>query len=108
MSISTIAIQSKAAKVARIFDILATIILILGGLGVALAALAGVIGLFTADTFSEGLGILMLSALWGVGVAIYTALIWASITLSTIIAGYISARIPAQTLPQYTPQQPLV
>jgi hypothetical protein len=108
MSISTIAIQSKAAKVARIFDILATVVLVMGALGIAVAGLTGVIGMFTADTFSEGLGILLLAAVWGVGVAIYTALIWASITLSTIVAGYISARIPAQTLPQHTPQQPLV
>ena len=88
MSINTLPIQSKAQKVATIFDALATIILIVGGLGIGVLAIGGVIGLFSDGGFQA----LVIALLGMLGVAIYTALMWASITLATIVAGYISQR----------------
>lgn len=89
MSTNAIAIRSKATKVARIFDILATVVLIIGALGIAAMAFSGVVGLFSDD---GGLGALVIALAGAVGVAIYTALTWAGITLATIIAGYIAER----------------
>lgn len=89
MSTNAIAIRSKATKVARIFDILATVVLIVGALGVVTTSLLGVVGLFSDD---GGFGTLLIALASAVGIAIYTALTWAGITLATIVAGYIAER----------------
>jgi hypothetical protein len=79
-------LAKKANAVAAIFDVIAWIVLILGGLGVAGSLIAGLIGA-TDDSASLFLGMLM-----AVGIAAYTAVIWASVSLSTIIARYIASR----------------
>lgn len=88
MSITGINVQSKAKKVAAIFDTLAIVVLIVGVLGAVVAALFGVIALFN----DGGFGSLMAGLFGVVGIAIYTALTWAGITLATIVAGYIAER----------------
>lgn len=89
MSTNAAAIRNKATNVARIFNILATAVLIVGALGIVLVSLSGVVALFSDG---GGLGALLVALLGAVGVAIYTALTWAGITLATIIAGYIAER----------------
>ncbi|MDH3959113.1 MAG: hypothetical protein OEU98_06555 [Actinomycetota bacterium] len=88
MSISPAQIASKAEKVTQIFNILSWVILITGGLAVAGGLLAGFLGLFG----DNGLAALMAGLGVALGAAIYTALLWAWISLAVIVAGYISNR----------------
>jgi hypothetical protein len=83
---SIVNITAKAQNVARIFDTLAWVVLIFGGLTAGLTLLVGLFGAM-ADGYIASLvtGIIV-----AVGIGIYTALLWASITLGTIIAGYIA------------------
>lgn len=88
MPISPAQIASKAEKVTQIFNILSLVILIVGGLAVAGGLLAGIVGLFGDNGLAAlvgGLGVAL-------GAAIYTALLWAWISLAVIVAGYISNR----------------
>ena len=88
MPISPTQIASKAEKVTQIFNILSWVILIIGGFAVAGGLLTGLFGLFGDNGLAAlfgGLGIAL-------GAAIYTALMWAWISLAVIIAGYISNR----------------
>ena len=73
-------IAMRAGLVARVFDTLAWVVLVLGGL----AVLGGFVAIFT-ESLWMGLFIM-------VGSAVYTALMWASVTLGTIVAGYIASR----------------
>ena len=99
----TMNVVRRAATAARIFDILATVVLVFGGLlvvGQLVGGIAFVIA--SADSGSEsesglGSGITVLLGLAGTffGViltAIVTAINWAVITLATAVAGYIAQR----------------
>ena len=90
MSTHAIAIQSKATKVEQIFDVLATVVLIVGTVGIISFVLSGLFGL---SAEGGGFGALLIALAGAVGVAIYTALTWAGITLATVIAGYIAERL---------------
>jgi len=72
-------VHVRAQFVARIFDILAWAILVIGGI----AVLYGVVWLF--DTPAEGLFIVVVAL-------IQTALAWAGVSLAAIVAGYIAHR----------------
>jgi len=72
-------VHIRAQLVARIFDILAWAILVIGGI----ATLFGLVATFAAPR--EGLVILVI-------VVVQTALAWAAVTLGAVIAGYIAQR----------------
>lgn len=76
-------LRKKARLVANIFDALAIITLVVGGLGVGIMLL---VGLFNFD--DGGISMLFMAVLS----AVYVALLWASITLFTLVAGYIYNR----------------
>ena len=78
-------INTRARSVARIFDILAWVVLVVGTLFAAITLIAG---LATAGQDGQLLAAMLVT----IGIAVYTALIWASITLGTVIAGYIAER----------------
>jgi len=89
MSLDSTVIKSKAAKVTLIFNGLGLAVLILGGLGVVVGLIASIVTLFSdSGGFGQFLVALFATALY----AVYVALIWASVNLATIIAGYISNR----------------
>lgn len=88
MYIDPVTIKSKAAKVTTIFNALGLAVLILGGIGVAAGLLTSIVTLFSDDS-----GLAFLLPLFGTAMyAVYIALLWASINLATIVAGYISNR----------------
>jgi len=80
-------VKIRAVFVARIFDIIAWVILIVGGLAAVLNIVVGLFGAF-ADTWISsvviGIGI-------GLAIAVMTAIYWAAVSLASIIAGYIAA-----------------
>lgn len=90
-------VQRRAAAAARIFDIIATVVLVFGGL-LVLAQIAGGIAYLIASADSEsGPGSMVITVGIVVGVvvvAIVTAVYWATVTLATAIAGYIAQRTP--------------
>jgi hypothetical protein len=73
-------LAKKAEKVGVIFDIIGWIILIIGGTATALslAALA---------TDAGGAALLLAG-----GTAVYTAVMWASVSLATIVAQYVASK----------------
>ena len=78
----TVSLHKRANQVSAIFNVLATIVLVLGALG----AIGVLVAMFGSDT-SIGASIALL-----IGVVAYTILIWAGIQLSSIVAGYIAVR----------------
>ena len=72
-------VHIRAQFVARIFDVLAWVILGIGGL----AGIYGIVAFFGAP--AEGLLILLV-------VAVQTAIAWAVISLAAVVAGYIAHR----------------
>ena len=81
-------VSVRATFVARIFDVVAWVILGIGVVFGGLAFLAGLFGLFgDSYAYSLSLGIFML-----VTAAIYTAISWASIALAAVVAGYIAQK----------------
>lgn len=72
-------VKTRAAMVARIFDILAWVVLIIGGL-ITLFTLIGV--------FTEGVEYLLIALV----AAAYTGVSWASVTLASVIAGFIGQK----------------
>jgi hypothetical protein len=72
-------VHVRAVFVARIFDVLAWVILVVG----ALAALSGIIYLFSSGV--EGLFIFFVAI-------VYTVLAWAGVSLAAVVAGYIAQR----------------
>jgi purine-cytosine permease-like protein len=72
-------VKTRAAFVARIFDTLAWVVLVLG----ALVTLFTIFGIFT-----EGVEYLLIALI----VVVYTAISWASVSLASIVAGYIAQR----------------
>lgn len=81
-------VAAKAQKVATIFDILAILVLVVGGLAAGFVLLASFIGA-VSDSSSIAFFPGLLLALF---IGVYTALTWASITLATVVAGYIANR----------------
>jgi hypothetical protein len=84
-------VARRAGAAARIFDILGWVILFVGGLA-GIINFATFIGLAGTD-FWPALGIFVGGS---IVIVIYTALAWASITLATAVAGYISKRVEAE------------
>jgi len=79
-------VRNKAVRVAKIFEILAYATIIVGGLGAGLLILGG------ATTTDGNNAYLILLA---IGVVLSTAITWASMALSSIIAGYIAQKATA-------------
>ncbi len=95
-------VQRRAAAAARIFNVLATVVLIIGGL-LVLAQLAGGVAFLAgwAGTDMSGSDMAALGFLFPIGAfvgaivtALLTAVYWAVITLATAIAGYVAQRSP--------------
>ena len=80
-------VAARAAGVARIFDILAWIVLVVFGLATGIGLLAAIVVLF-----SEGFAEFLFVLLYAVGAAVYGALTWASVSLATVVAGYIAQK----------------
>ena len=74
-------LNSRAERVSTIFNILANVVAVLGGL-------ITVVLFFTAFSSSVNTAAGLAGA---VGAAIYTVLAWAAIQLSSLVAGYIHA-----------------
>jgi hypothetical protein len=98
-------VASRAGTAARIFDILGWVVLIIGGIA-GIMNFAGFIVLatgsfetFSGETFWPALGLFVVGTIL---IVIYTALLWASITLATAVAGYISKRVDAPPAPTGT------
>lgn len=81
-------VAAKAEKVSHIFNILSIVILVVGGILGVVGAMAG-LRLIVEGEFFVGL---FTMAAYLVVVAIYTALMWAWVTLGTVFAGYIANR----------------
>lgn len=93
-------VQRRAAAAARIFDVLATVVLIFGGL-LVLAQLAGGVAFLAgwagsdaidSDLGASGLLVPIGAFVGAIATAIVTAVNWAVITLATAIAGYVAQR----------------
>lgn len=82
-------VAKRAGVAARIFDILAWVVLVVGVVG-------AVVAFFSAYQVTDGFDAFLLGAAWAVGTLVYTALIWAWVTLSTAVAGYIAVRTERQ------------
>ena len=90
-------VQRRAAAAARIFDIIATVVLVFGGLLVLAQIVGGTAYLIASADSESGLNPVVITAGIVVGVvliAIVTAVYWATITLATAVAGYIAQRSP--------------
>ena len=79
-------VRDKAVGVDRIFNILAYATIIVGGLSAALRIVAAI-------TAVDGNNVRAL--LLAIGVVLWTAITWASISLFTIVAGYIAQKAKA-------------
>ncbi|HYI59835.1 MAG TPA: hypothetical protein VEX66_16830 [Microlunatus sp.] len=76
-------VRNKAVGIAKIFNILAYATIIVGGLSAALLIIAA----FTAVDGNNAYALLL-----AIGVVFSTAVTWASISLSSIVAGYIAQK----------------
>lgn len=74
-------LSTRARMVSNIFDILAWLVLVVGGL----VTFYAVIDAFTSDDVISGL-------MFSVGIAAYAAVSWAGIQLASIVAGYIEQK----------------
>lgn len=86
-------ISRRARRVSSIFNVLATVVLVIGviaAVGVLVAAIAE-----GGDAAGIGLGVL-----YTIGIGIYVILIWAGIQLSSVVAGYIHVRTQDQDSPE--------
>lgn len=75
----------KATKVSSIFNMLAMVLLVVGGLAVAFGLVNSVMALF-----QDGFDALLITLGWSIGMAIITAIAWAYVSLATIVAQYIA------------------
>jgi hypothetical protein len=81
-------VNTRARFVSNIFDILAWVVLGIGGFFTVIAFLAGLFGTMGDEwinSFAVGVGVTL-------SIAVYTAITWASISLASIIAGYIQQK----------------
>jgi hypothetical protein len=81
-TVTKTALSKRADKVGTIFAVIGWFILTIGGLATVITLLAG---LFTDDA-------LVMSLVAAVGIAAYTAVMWAWVSLATIIAQYIASK----------------
>jgi hypothetical protein len=81
-------LSKKAGKVGTIFDTIGWIVLIVGGLAVVVT---GLVALATMGS-DNGSGASVLSLIAPIVAAIYTAVLWASVSLATIVAQYIASK----------------
>ncbi len=75
----------RASKVSNIFNMLAVVLVVVGGLAVCVGLVNSVMALF-----QDGFDALLLTLAWSVGMAFVTAITWAYISLATIVAQYIA------------------
>lgn len=75
----------RASKVSNIFNMLAIVLVVVGGLAVCVGLVNSVIALL-----QDGFDALLLTLAWSVGMAFVTAITWAYISLATIVAQYIA------------------
>jgi hypothetical protein len=86
---SELNVSKRAAAVSRIFGILATVVLIVGVLFIA-----GGIVTWLSILFDRGLGDAWPALFAVLGAIVYTALAWAGVTLSSVVAGYVALKSP--------------
>ena len=86
MDIDTI--HRNADRVAGIFNALATLVLVIGSIIALLVLVGGFIGAFNDDSGPSILSGIAAALLIG----IYTAITWAGVQLSALVAGYIKVR----------------
>jgi hypothetical protein len=89
MDIATI--HKNADRVSSIFNALAMFVLVIGTIVAILVLVGGFIGAFSSDT--GGSIISGIAAALVIGV--YTAITWAGVQLSALVAGYIKVRTSA-------------
>lgn len=75
----------RATKVSSIFNMLAIVLVVVGGLAVCVGLVNSVVALF-----QDGFDALLMTLAWSVGMAFVTAITWAYISLATIVAQYIA------------------
>ena len=75
----------RATKVSSIFNMLAIVLVVVGGLAVCVGLVNSV-----AALFQDGFDALLMTLAWSVGMAFVTAITWAYISLATIVAQYIA------------------
>lgn len=85
MMMSPEGVARRAGAAARIFDVLAWLVAVVGVIG-------AVVAFFSAYQVTDGFEAFLLGVAWAVGALLYTALLWAGVTLSTAVAGYIANR----------------
>ena len=81
-------ISRRASRVSSIFNVLATVVLVVG----VIAAVGVLVATFAAGD-ADGV---VLGVLYAVGIGIYVVLVWAGIQLSSVISGYIHVRTQNQ------------
>jgi hypothetical protein len=81
-------LAKKATKVGTIFDTIGWVVALSGSLLVLLVLLGTMLALFGDD----GLYALMIGIPAAIVVVIYTAVLWASVSLATIVAQYIASK----------------
>jgi uncharacterized membrane protein HdeD (DUF308 family) len=82
-------VASRAEAVSRIFRTLATVVVVVG----ALFILGGLIT-WLSVLFDRGFGDAWPALFAVLGAVVYTAVAWAGVTLSSVVAGYIALKSP--------------
>jgi uncharacterized membrane protein (UPF0136 family) len=86
MDIDTI--HRNADRVSSIFNALAMFVLVIGTVVALLALVGGFVGAFNSDSGPSIISGIALALL----IAVYTAITWAGVQLSALVAGYIKVR----------------
>ena len=93
---SSLNVQRRAAAAARIFDVVATVVLVFGGLLILAQVVAGIAFLAASgnsESMTSSPALIVIGLIVSVvGTAIVTAINWATITLATAVAGYVAQR----------------
>ena len=82
----TSSLNRRALRVSTIFNVLTTVVLVLGGIAAVISFFAGI-----AISDNTGAGIVV-GLLYAIIAVIYAGLLWAGIQLSSLVAGYIYTR----------------
>lgn len=82
-------LRRRAAVVATILDVLASLACVVGALASVALVVLGALGRLPVDA---GLGSLLLGLAGAAAVVVCTALVWAGLSLATVVAGYIAVR----------------
>lgn len=80
-------LRSRASRASSFFNSLATTVLVLG---VLFAIGAFIKGMKMADSAVDGI---IYGVMWVLGAALFVAVVWSAIKVSSLIAGYISVRL---------------